>query len=504
VAKRSRAIIQFLECLYVPEGPKVGTQLKLEPFQKKFIREVYDNPAGTSLGILSIARKNGKTALIAGLTLAHVIGPESRQNSQIVSGARSRDQAALVWALMSKIIDLTPGLSDVCHVIPSSKKIIGLPMNVEYKAAAADGAKTMGISCPLIILDEVGQVVGPNDYFTDSLVTSTGAYDDGMVLAISTQSPSDADMLSVWIDDALRSGDPHTVCHLYAADKDCDILDEKQWKKANPALGKFRSLKDLRRGIEKGARLPSETNKVMNLLLNMRVSALSLWINPIVWKENDKEPDIEVLREHGVHIGLDLSMRHDLTAAVCAASDDNGDVHMMTFAFSPLTGIEERSRRDKVPYDQWSRDEIIYAPPGEVLDYDMIAQHLQIKLDDLDIPVLSIQFDRYRINDFKSAAERQGFAQGAEWVEVGQGYVSMTPRIENMESLLLQRKLRTGLHPVLNLGASSAIVEMDNAGNRRLTKAKSSQKIDGIIAALMAIYPLVENEEVFDVGQYVA
>ena len=211
--KRSKAIIQFLECLYVPEGPKVGTQLKLEPFQKKFIREVYDNPSGTSLGILSIARKNGKTALIAGLTLAHVIGPEARQNSQIVSGARSRDQAALVWALMSKMIDLTPGLSDVCHVIPSSKKILGLPMNVEYKAAAADGAKTMGISCPLIILDEVGQVIGPNDYFTDSLVTSTGAYDDGMVLAISTQAPSDADMLSVWIDDALRSGDPHTVCH---------------------------------------------------------------------------------------------------------------------------------------------------------------------------------------------------------------------------------------------------------------------------------------------------
>jgi phage terminase large subunit-like protein len=499
---RGEKVIAFIELLVVPEGDKVGQPIVLEQFQKDFILAIYDNPDGTLEAFLSIARKNGKTALIACILLAHICGPEARLNSQVVSGARSRDQAALVWSLAAKIIDLTPGLSEICHVIPSSKKIIGLLMNVEYRALSADGAKNMGISPVLAVLDEVGQVVGPNDYFTDSITSSQGAYSDPLLIAISTQSPSDADLFSIWLDDAIRSGDKHVVCHLYQADEDADLLDESQWAKANPAIGKFLSVDYVRKKMEKSARLPSETNKAMNLHLNMRVSQESLWLSPKIWKENDKEPDIEVLRQ-GVHIGLDLSMRHDLTAAVLSAADDDGDVHMMTFAFSPLGAIDDRSRRDRVPYNQWARDGHIYAPPGDVLDYDLIAQYLNIKLEDLGIPIKSIQFDRYRINDFKAACERVGFALEAEWVEVGQGFVSFTPRIEHLESLLLQRKVRHGSHPVLNLGASVAIVEGDNAGNRRLTKKKSSQKIDGIVAAVMSAYPLMENHEEFNVAAWV-
>jgi len=502
--KRSDAIIEFIECLRIPEGSKVGQPLKLEPFQKKFIRDIYDNPKGTRNAFLSVARKNGKSALIAAILLVHIVGPEATQNSQVVSGARSRDQAALVWSLAAKIIDLTPGLGEFCHIIPSSKKIIGLPMNVEFRALSADGAKNMGISPVLAILDEVGQVRGESDYFTDSITSSQGAHDNPLIIAISTQAPSDADMWSIWLDDAERSNDPHTVCHIYRADEDADLMDRKQWKKANPALGKFLNAKTLEIEMAKAQRMPSETAKAMNLYLNLRVSQESLWISPIIFKENNKEPDIEVFRQKGAHIGLDLSQRNDLTAAVLAAADDDGDIHLMTFAFSPLGGIDDRGRRDRVPYAQWARDGYIYAPPGEVLNYDLIAQYLRIKLEELEIPINSIQFDRYRINDFKAAAERESFAMGAVWEEVGQGYVSMTPRIEHFESLLLERKVRHGSHPVLNLGASTAIVEGDNAGNRRLTKSKSSQKIDGIIAAIMAAYPLMENPaEVFDVSQYV-
>ena len=504
MSKRSDAVIEFIECLHIPEGAKVGQRLKLEAFQKKFIRDIYDNPHGTRNAYLSVARKNGKSALIAAILLAHVVGPEAKQNSQVVSGARSRDQAALVWSLAAKMIDLTPGLGDFCHIIPSSKKIIGLPMNVEFRSLSADGAKNMGISPVLAILDEVGQVIGPTDYFCDSITSSQGAHDAPLMLAISTQAPSDSDMWSIWLDDAERSGDPHTVCHIYRADEDADLLDKKQWKKANPALGKFLNEKTLEIEMNKAQRMPSETAKAMNLYLNLRVSQESLWLSPIIWRENEGQPDLEVFRTKGVHIGLDLSQRHDLTAAVLAQSDDDGNVHLMCFAFSPLGGIEDRSRRDRVPYSQWARDEVIYAPHGEVLNYDLIAQHLRIKLEDLGIPIISIQFDRYRINDFKAASERENFALEAEWVEVGQGYVSMTPRIEHFESLLLERRVRHGGHPVLNLGASTAIVEGDNAGNRRLTKAKSSQKIDGIVAAIMAAYPLMENpEEEFDVAAWV-
>jgi phage terminase large subunit-like protein len=309
-------------------------------------------------------------------------------------------------------------------------------------------------------------------------------------------------MWSIWLDDAIRSGDPHTVCQVHCADEDADLMDEEQWKKANPALGKFLNPEFLSRQMTRAARMPSETAKAMNLYLNMRVAQEALWISPQLWKENNKEPDLAVLQK-GVHVGLDLSMRNDLTAAVCCAEDDEGDIHVKTFAFSPLGGIEDRSRRDRVPYDQWARDGYIYAPPGDVLNYDLISEHLLIQLEDLGIPVLSIQFDRYRIKDFEAACDRTGFALDADWEEVGQGFVSMTPRIEHFESLLLERRVRHGSHPVLNLGASVAIVEGDNAGNRRLTKKKSAQKIDGIVAAIMGAYPLHKTEEETDVTLWV-
>jgi phage terminase large subunit-like protein len=362
----------------------------------------------------------------------------------------------------------------------------------------------MGISPVLAVLDEVGQIVGPNDYFTDSITSSQGAHQDPLLIAISTQAPSDSDMWSIWLDDAERSGDKRTVCHIYKADEDAELMDKKQWKKANPALGKFLNEEYLQSEMEKAVRMPSETAKAMNLYLNLRVAQEALWLSPVLWRENGGEPDLEVFRAKGAHLGLDLSQRHDLTAAVLAQADDDGNAHLLTYAFSPLGGIEDRSRRDRVPYAQWAKEGRIYAPPGDVLNYDLIAQYLAIELERLNIPILSIQFDRFRINDFKAAADRQGFATGAEWVEVGQGFVSFTPRVEHLESLLLERKIRHGEHPVLNLGAASAIVESDAAGNRKLTKKKSSQKIDAIVAAVMACYPLMDNYQQFDVAAWVA
>jgi phage terminase large subunit-like protein len=130
----------------------------------------------------------------------------------------------------------------------------------------------------------------------------------------------------------------------------------------------------------------------------------------------------------------------------------------------------------------------------------MIAQHLRVKLEEMDIRVDKVMFDRFRIDVFKAACQREGFAQDAEFIECGQGFVTMGKLIDLFETALLERRVRHGLHPILNLGAASAIVESDNVGNRRLTKKKSANKIDGIIATLMACKPILENSEAtFDV-----
>ena len=202
---RGEKVIRFLsEYVLTPEGEHVGKPLQLADFQKRFLLDLYDNPAGTRRAYLSIARKNGKSGLLAGILLAHIIGPERIQNSQIVSGARSRDQAALIYDLASKMLNLQPKFQGLYRLVPSSKRIIGLKANVEYKALAADGTTAHGLSPVLAILDEVGQVRGPQDDFIDAITTAQGAHKSPLLIAISTQSANDADLFSQWLDDAAR------------------------------------------------------------------------------------------------------------------------------------------------------------------------------------------------------------------------------------------------------------------------------------------------------------
>ena len=310
---------------------------------------------------------------------------------------------------------------------------------------------------------------------------------------------SDTDLMSTIIDNAIINQDPEISVHMYSADSECDLDDEEQWRKANPALGDpkkgyFRQISDIRRQCREAMTMPSAESRFRWLILNQRISSESLWLAPAIWKENSGPVDTEVFRR-GVHLGLDLSQKNDLTCACMAAQDDDGIVHVYPHAFTPLDGIEDRSRRDKTPYDQWARDGVLTAVPGRTLDYEWIAQFLKVHLQDEGIEVLSIEFDRWRISEFRAACERVGFAQMATWHEVGQGYRDMSPRVEAMETALLQNKIRHGGHPVLNLGASSAIAVQDPTGARKLDKSRASNKIDAIIAMLMSVYPMIAQTD---------
>jgi phage terminase large subunit-like protein len=488
-------VILFIETeCKVPEGALVGQPIKLLPFQRAYIRAIYDNKDSegnrlTRTAILSIARKNGKTTIVAPLVLAAIIGPLAPKNAQIISGAQSREQAGILFTAMAKMVGLNPNMSKRTQIIPSGKRLKGIATNTEYKALAKDGPTAQGLSPYIAVLDETGQVVGPRDAFIEAITTSQGAHKDPMLFVISTQAASDADMLSIWIDDAERSTDSSIVCHVYEADKDCNLLDETQWGYANPALGLFRSKDDLKQQLEKASRIPAAEAAARNLLLNQRVSLLTLFISPSTWKDCGKPVEEELFRNNPVHIGLDLSSRNDLTAAVASVRDpETGEVHSMPFVFTPLDTLSERSQTDRVPYDQWVKDGFLYAVPGAHLNYEMIADELTARMQGWDIA--SISFDRWRIDDFKIAAEKAGFAQEAEWIPVGQTFKDFSLRLDGLESLLLQKLLRHGRHPLLNMAASNAIVITDPAGNRKLDKNKSSQRIDPLVALCMSVYLL--------------
>ncbi|TFI46638.1 terminase large subunit [Diaphorobacter sp. DS2] len=480
---RADRIIRFIEAFCVtPEGADVGKPLALAEFQKQFIRDVYDNPAGTRRAILSIARKNGKSGLIAGLLLAHLVGPEAKQNAQIVSGAMSRDQAALVFSLACKMIQQSPKLSPLVRIVPSGKRLIGLPMNVEFRALAADGKTAHGLSPVLAILDEIGQVRGPQSDFIDAITTSQGAHAEPLLIAISTQAANDADLLSTWIDDAKASQDPRIVCRVYEAPAGCELLDEAAWRAANPALGLFRSLDDLREQMTQAQRMPSMENTARNLLLNQRVSTESPFVSPDVWKACKGCITSATPFDGPVFAGLDLSARTDLTALVIVGQVD-GVWHVQPHFWTPETGLQDRARRDRAPYDVWHRQGFLRTTPGATVDYEHVAADMLEILADLDIQ--AVAYDRWRIDLLRKEFDKLG--ADLPLIEWGQGYKDMAPALDALEAELLNGRIAHGMHPVLTMCAANAVVTKDPTGARKLDKAKATGRIDGMQALAMAM-----------------
>jgi phage terminase large subunit-like protein len=499
-------VCRFIETqIPVPEGPWVGRPMRLLPFQEAFVLSLFDGHARARKAILSVGRKSGKTALVSSLMLAFMFAEGlCSRNSRINSAALSRDQAGLVYNFMAKSIMLSARLAAFSKITASGKRIIALNTGIEYHALAAEAGKAMGLSPAVVVGDEWGQIVGPTHPFIDAILTSQGAHTAPLAIVISTQAPSDADWLSLQIDDAIRNPAPDVVCHLYSADPALAVADPRGWAQACPALGEFRSRKDVELLAQQATRLPVAEASFRNLILNQRVALESLWLAPAIWKAGNDQPDPAVFRDgRTVAAGLDLSQRNDLTACVLAAKDDAGAVHLLPFAFTPLQGIRERELRDRVPYTAWVTSGHLIAVPGAVIDYEWLFAWLRQRLDDLKIRVDVCAFDRWRIVEAKGAAERAGFVVNT-WSEVGQGYQSMSPRVEHFESLLLQSRVRHGAHPLLNMAAASAIAVKDPAGNRKLDKARSTQRIDPIVAAVMAAGVFMVRAPAFDVGALIA
>ena len=489
---RAERVIAFIErhCP-TPDGAHVGKPLKLDAFQRRFIVAIYDNPAGTRRALLSVSRKNGKSGLIAGLLLAHLVGPEAKQNSQIVSGAMSRDQAALVFNLASKMVQLSPTLAPVVRIVPSGKRLLGLPLNTEYKAMAADGKTAHGLSPVLAILDEIGQVRGPQSDFVDAITTSQGAHEAPLLIAISTQAASDADLFSVWLDDAKASNDPRIVCHLYAAPEGCDLMDSAAWRAANPALGLFRSEDDLREQMVQAQRMPSMENSARNLLLNQRVSTESPFVSPDVWKSCGAAP---LPFDGPVFAGLDLSARTDLTALVLVGKVV--DVWQVVPHFwTPQMGLIDRARRDRAPYDVWSRQGLLHTTPGATVDYEHVAQDMAALLAGLDVQ--AVAYDRWRIDLLRKELDKIGAE--LPLIEWGQGYKDMAPALDALEAELLNGRIAHGMHPVLGMCAANAVVTKDPTGARKLDKSRATGRIDGMQALAMAMGAAAGAEELLPV-----
>lgn len=497
---RGEKVCAFIEryCL-APEGDHIGKPIRLEHFQRKFILEIYDNPMGTHSAYLSIARKNGKTALIGAILLAHLVGPEAVRNSQIISGAQSKEQAAVVFELARKMIEMSEVLSKLVRIQPSGKRLIGLARNVLYRALSAEGKTAHGLSPILAILDEVGQIIGPTDKFVSAITSAQGAYTNPLLIAISTQAPTDADLFSTWIDAQASAPDPRVVCHVYAAPSDCQLDDQKAWAAANPALGIFRSLADVAKQCKQAIDMPANEPEFRNLILNQRVEAVAAFVARSTWESNSAAPgDAAGLK---VWAGLDLSSVNDLTSL--EAVDETGGVH--SYFWLPEHGLVEKSRKDKVPYDLWKKQGFLYTTPGKAIEYEFVADFLRGFFDRFDVQKLG--FDRYNMKFLKPWLVKAKFSDSEldRFVDFGQGTASMTPALRDLEVRLLNSQLRHGSHPVLNMCCANAKVVGDS-GARKFDKARARGRIDGMVALAMAVgvMPQAETQQAGSLNDYLS
>ena len=330
------------------------------------------------------------------------------------------------------------------------------------------------------MLDETGQVRGPQSDFIDAIVTSQGAHDAPLLICISTQAASDADLLSIWLDDAKKSQDPRIVCHLYAAPERADLQDESAWRAANPALGLFRSEDDLREQMTQAQRMPSAENMARNLLLNQRVSTESPFISPDVWKSCAGDV-LPFNSDTAIYAGLDLSARTDLTALVLLGKIA-GNWQVTPHFWTPEQGIVERSRRDRAPYDLWHKQGYIHTTPGATVDYAFVAHDMTRILSGLNIQ--AVAFDRWRIDLLKKELETIG--ADIPLIPFGQGFKDMAPALDGLEAELLNGRIRHGGHPVLQMCASNATITRDPTGARKLDKTRATGRIDGLQAMAQA------------------
>jgi phage terminase large subunit-like protein len=490
--KRSARNIAWIErYCRVPEGKLVGKPMRLTAKQKRWMRQIYDTP--TRLFILSMGRKNAKTTLAAMLLLLHLCGLEAKANSQLFSSAQSRDQAALLFNLAAKMVRMSPELVSVIIVRETAKQLICKQLGTVYRALSAEASTSHGLSPAFVVHDELGQVRGPRSEQYEALETASAAQAEPLSIIISTQAPNDGDLLSLLIDDARTGADPRIKLALYTAPTDderiqqgkqpLDPFGKEAIRLANPHFDEFMNQAEVMRQAADAKRMPTREASYRNLILNQRVETNSPFIARTVWLENGQQPH-EL--QGDIYGGLDLSSVSDLTALVLINRRAEGvDVHP-TF-WVPGEGLSEKARNDRVPYDVWAEQDHLLTTPGKSIEYEFIAEHLRGVFDACNVK--AIAFDRYNWKFLKPWLERVGFTQAEleRFVEFGQGFVSMSPAIRELESLLLANKLRHGNHPVLTMCAANAIVMKDPAENRKFVKGRTTGRIDGMVALAMAV-----------------
>ena len=488
-------VVRFINNLTHTKGEWARQPFALRPWQQAIIRDLFgsvreDGRRRYRTCYVEIPRKNGKIELAAAIALYMLIG-DGEPGAEVYSAAVDRDQASLVFGVAAEMVRNDPELLAVCEVVDSRKTIVHRPSGSFYRAIPAEAAGRHGYNASGVIYDELH--AAPNRDLYDVLTTSTGARRQPLVFVITTAGWDRNSICWELHDYALkvRDGiiaDDSFLPVLYAAPAEADWLDEDVWQAANPALGDFRSLEEMQIAARRAREVPGQQNAFRRLYLCQWTEQADRWLDMTVWDENGADP--ADLRGRACFAGLDLSTTTDISALELFFPDADGGGDVLSFFWVPDENIRRRSLRDRVPYDHWARDGLIASTEGNVVDYDVIRRDINELASVYQMHEIAI--DRWNSTQLQTQLMGDGFTV----VPFGQGFASMTAPTKELERLVLERKLRHGGNPVLRWMASNVAVRQDPAGNLKIDKAKSTERVDGMVALAMAVGRAMVREDV--------
>ena len=480
------------------KGDLAGKLFILEEWQKEdLIRPIF-GWKNTDTGLrkyrsvyCEIGRKNGKSSLGAAIGL-YLLFADSELGSEIFSCAGDRAQAGIIFDLAKRMILQDPMLSSKAKVFRNS---ITFPQKGNtYKVLSSDASLQHGHNPNGILFDELHTQKSRELY--DTMQTGTGARTQPLLFTMTTAGSSKTDGNICWevhdyaqkVKDGIINDDTFLPL-IYAAEEGDDIQDPETWRKANPNLGVSISEEYLKNEAKRAAELPSYENTFKRLHLSMWTTSISKWISDSVWMENYEDIDLETLKGKKCWGGLDLASTMDLSSLVLYfPMEDQKDVVLVWF-WCPEASAEIRGRKYKLPYDEWIADEYISATPGNVQDYEYIRQDINKIVEDYDLQ--SVAFDRWNSSQLVIQLSQQ---DGIPMSQFGQGYKSMSSPTKELEKLVLKKEINHLNNPVLRWQCENIQLQTDPAGNIKINKQKSSEKVDGMISLVMAIGEMMTDE----------
>lgn len=477
------AVLDFASRLTITSGRKVGGPMIVLPHIETAIRGTL--APGKRTACISWPRKQSKsTGYAAVLVLAGLVGPLAVPRGQLATASASRDQASLIFDEVVGFLRAEPELYQLVNISDSRKMITALSTGSTFKALSADATTAHGLGLDLFIMDEAAQQ--RDSGLWDVLFTSQSARANPRAIAIGTRSQDQKHFFSEMIDYGLRVNageiaDSSYFCHVLSAPEDADWQDEKVWREVNPCLDAgVQDIESLRELASQARRIPSKEAVFRALHLNQAVDVDGRFISSDDWKACAGPVDAEALEGKPCYGGLDLGSTTDLTS-LCLYFPHDGSV--LSWCWMPEDPpLFEREKKDKAPYSTWRRQGYIETFPGRSVDRLAVA----FKLADIcqRYKVQGIAYDRWGMAVLEKLMQDNGIK--APLVSHGQGYRDFSPSVEAMELEIIEHRLKHGGNPVLTWAVGNVRIEQDPAGNRKMNKAKATQRIDPAVALCMA------------------